>query len=117
MAIDPAQWKDLPYVIAVILLVLGMAWILYKALKEVIGFLRSRDADYLVNTKKMVDDQNEFWRMFSEKQAINWQGFIGDMVDKVCASNGSVAEELKDVSGTVLRIEGKIDAYYDRRKN
>lgn len=114
MTIDPTVWKDLPYVIAFILFVLGMTKLGFDGVKYVVEFLKSRDAEYNANTKKLIADQNDFWRLFSEKQSQVWQGFIRDMVERVGDGHDTVVNALNDLSKSTSNSFGELSSRIDK---
>lgn len=97
MTIDPTAWKDLPIAIAILVFVLGMTKLGFDGVKYVVEFLKSRDIEYNANTKKLIADQNDFWRLFSEQQSQVWQGFIRDMVERVGDGHDTVVSALNDL--------------------
>lgn len=109
MTIDPMV-KDLPIAVVIILFILGMTKLglegvkhVSGAVKYVVDFIKSRDEAYNTNTKKLIDDQNEFWRLFSEKQSQVWQGFIRDMIERVGDGQDTVVNNLTDLSASMSK--------------
>ena len=104
MTIDPTAWKDLPIAIAILLFVLGMTKLGFDGVKYVVEFLKSRDIEYNANTKKLIDDQNEFWRLFSDKQSLIWQNFIKDIVERSSSSDDMVAMRLTELASIIKSL-------------